>query len=152
MIEEQGHQVSAVKSLTGVLEIASQQAKATREDESDSLRRVLVVELLKNYYAARHTPHGEDRTFHNDVWLHVRFHPITDAETWGRLTYLYDVLIPEAMAHPATETVYSIPKYHLGETENPAISIGNMLGSGNNGLLKIFHERYGISEALPKRP
>ena len=140
-------QAEGTAALAEVIQQSATRLQTARDAEQDVLRRILVLELRKNYMAATHTGPGQRRQFESQVWEHLRFTPVTDPETWSRLAYLYDVLLPEANAHPSADKLYSIPSGRVGQRSFPAQEIGTALVGGNDGLLTVFQDRYGISDA-----
>lgn len=150
MIIKQEKLSDAVNGLVNEVQQSTHQMQANREREEDSLRRVLVLELRKNYFATKNPPpQGQNRIFHNKVWLALQFRPITDPATWGRLTYLYDVLIKEAIATANPDNkVHRIPSHQVGGGDEPISNISNMLIVGDDGLLNIFKNRYKVPDAV----
>lgn len=140
-------QADGTAALADVIQQSATRIQKAREAEQDVLRRILVLELRKNYMAVTHTGPGQRRQLESQVWQHLRFTPVTDPETWSRLAYLYDVLLPEASAHPSADEQYHIPSGQVGQGCIPAQGIRNTLVAGNDGLLSIFQDRYGIQDA-----
>ncbi len=144
-------QASAVRRLTATLSAESDRLRAEREAENNALRRELVVELQHNLWGVQRGPRNEPRRFRTTTWERLRHRPCTDPETWGRLTVHYDVYIRLAEGTTATGRVEAIPPGLPGAGQDPASMVANDMQSGNDGLLKVFRDRFKIADAFPEK-
>lgn len=144
-------QARAVRRLTGTLSAESDRLRTEREAENDALRRELVVELQHNRWIVVRGPRNEPRRFRTTTWERLRHRPCTDPDTWGRLTVLYDVYIRLAEGTSATEQIVNIPYGYPDAGQEAAQMVVNAMQAGDDGLLKVFRDRYKIADAFPKQ-